>query len=838
MQDKSILWGSSALIALASLIGSAASAQDTAQSTNASPDDVIMVTGYRLQARDSITAKLSEDRIADFLSADELGRQPDLNVADSLRRLPGVVTIFDEDEGRYVGLRGLDQRYTFIGINGAQIASTDRSDRDINIESIPPTAVKRLDVIKSVTPDLDGQSVGGVINLVTRSAFDADGRYAVVNAQVGWHESIGDLPESFDNPSYRVDFAASDLFANDTIGVLVSGTYFDKKRDQGRPILGYGSNDQGRFVNQVLPLDYANQIVRWNGMAQVEFRPNDLFEVSLLASRFDYQYDEVRYRFDVFEDGDSLTQTSETTGSFGQSGGRARFDRFPLGQNIDTVQLRTRFEPTENSFLAAGASYSYGVQGHPEPNVDFRIDTTPALGYTYDLSTNDADDNELATIVFNDPSVLTQFDQFNFRSYTDGYFRNEEDVTEFFADYGWNTEGEGLGFQAGVKYRNLEKDREARATSYALADGQSLTIEQFVSGDTPYTEAYLPGLAYPVISADLFDAFFAANPDVFVGTPANRETSFYDIQEDVTAAYLMATFKNGPHTLIGGARLEHTEVSTAAALNASTDRVFRKFNYDDVLPSFVYTYDLSKSMKVRAGYAQALGRPNHPDLAGAETFDEANLTIRRANTDLEPRESDSFDLAFDWSIAPGQFFSAAVFHKDIDNQISSITTQEVINGQTFDVTQPINIDSVSVQGLELSYVQDEFTFLPGPLSGLGVWANLTVMNGEDGPTPDGSLISQPDWLFNIAGLYNYGPVEAKLTYNVVDDRPLNSSRFEEQYRQLDAQIRYQLNDNFQLQFEGRNITNNPRQNAFYDSGLLREINDFGNSYWLGVSYKY
>ncbi len=539
MLTKSQLCASAGALAMSLAAHQGAVAQDQTGDAQLASSDVVTVTGYRQQNRDSIEAKQNEARIADFLTADELGRQPDLNVADSLRRLPGVVTIFDEDEGRVVGMRGLVPRYTMISIDRGLIASTDRSDRDINIESIPPTAVKRLEVFKSITPDLDGQSVGGVINLVTRSAFDADDFYAVVNAQLGWHEQIGDLPQSFDNPSPRVDFAVSDLFANDTIGVLISGTYFDKKRDQGRPILGYGTNDDGTFVNQILPLDYSNRITRWNGLGKLEFRPNDIFSATFLASRFDYQYDEVRTRFDVFEDISTLTQDSPTTGSVGEASGRARFDRFPLGQTIDNLSANFDFKTTERGLLEVGLNYSYGMQGHPEPNAAFTIGQTSALGYSYDLSTDDPDSDELATIVFNDPSVFTDLDAYVFDSYTDGYFRNEEDVTEARVDYSWNIEDEGFGLKVGAKYRNLEKNRVAEATRFTLVDGETLTIEPFIQANQtpPYTEEYLPGLNYPVLDADVFDAFFAANPGLFEATPQNRETSFYDIQEDVTALH-------------------------------------------------------------------------------------------------------------------------------------------------------------------------------------------------------------------------------------------------------------------------------------------------------------
>ncbi len=801
----------------------------------------VVVLGYQLQTRNAIDAKREDDRIADFLSQDELGRQPDLNVADSLRRLPGVVTIFDEDEGRYVGLRGLDQKYTFISIDGGLIASTDRSDRDINIESIPPTAVKRLEVFKSVTPDLDAQSVGGVINLVTRSAFDADGMYLVANAQVGWHESIGDLPQSFDNPSYRIDAAYSNTFLDDTVGVLVSGTVFDKKRDQGRANLAYGQNATGVFVNAVNPLDYSNRIERWNGMGKLEYRPSMDFYASLTASRFDYQYSEVRTRWDVFESG--LTNQTATSGDYSAAGARARFDRFPLGQSIDTVQARIEFRPTDLGLLEAGAYYSHGVQGHPYPNASWSIAETPDLGFSYDLSTQDVDGADPALITFNNPAAILNLDAYEFQNYFDGYFRNQEDVTEFKIDYSWNTEGRdaGFGFKTGLKYRNLEKDRYDRSTNYTLADPATVvSLADFVNADgpAPYTTDYFPGLVYPVLDADLFDAYFAANPDLFVAANADNLGAFYDVQEDVTALYGMGTYKKGRHTFLGGLRFEHTEVATAATLNGGPEQIFRTTDYDYLLPSFVYTYELTPRMRLRGGYAQTIGRPNHPDLAGSETFDEANQTIRRANTGLRPREGQSFDVGLDWFIDGGQYFSAAAFHKIIDNQITTITTEEDIDGLIYTVTQPINLDQVSVSGIELSYTDDAFEFLPAPFNGLGVATNLTVMDGQDGPTPDGNLIAQPDYLFNIAGLYAYGPFSTKLTYNVVDDIPSSSNQVEYGYDQLDLQIRYQVSDQLQVQIEGRNITNNPRINYQTDIGQIRSINDFGNSWWAGVSYRY
>ena len=828
-------------LATAALSPSIAFAQSEQDSADQETDEgVVVVNGYLLQNRTAIDAKRNDDRIADFLTSDELGRQPDLNVADSLRRLPGVVTVFDEDEGVPVGLRGLPAEYSYVSIDGGLIASTDRSDRDINLEVIPPTAVSKMEVIKSVTADLDGQSVGGVVNMVTRSAFDADGLFFVANGQLGIHSSIGDLPESHSNPSYRIDGAISNTFGdNDQVGVLLAGNYFVKNRDQGRPILGSTTNDIGRIVNSVLPLDYSNSIERWNILGKLEFQPSSDFYAGLSASHFDYQYSEVRYRFALTES-DLVNQTADS-GTFEQASADARFDRFPLNRSVDTLNGKIDWSTSDRGRFQAMANYSHGKLTHPYPNAIFRSDVLPGLGYTYDYADQDFDAPMVAGITINDPSLLSDYDLYEFLSYTDGYFEENEKVFEAKVDYAWNTEGRdaGLGFKVGAKYRNLQKDRWDDTTRYTLSDpNMVLTVGDFVdSSNLPYTADYL-GFGYPVIDPGRFDAFFAANQGLFTASDASNLGAYYDVTEEVTAAYGMATFSAGRHKLIAGLRFEHTNEQTSAVLNGGPDTIEREFDYDNWLPSAVYTFEAADNLRFRLGYAKALGRPNYPVMAGAETIDEANLTITRANTDIRPRLSDSFDIGMDWFIAPGQYFSVAAFHKIIANQISTVTTEEQIDGETWTVRQPVNLDEVKVSGLEISYTDDKFEFLPAPFDGLGITANLTILDGQDGPAAGGNLISQPDYLFNIAALYSNGPVSAKLTYNYVDDRPTSATRNEYRYDQLDAQVRLQVTEQVQVQVEGRNILNNPRKNYDVELNRLREINDFGNSWWFGVSFRY
>src|SRR5690606_31105572 len=135
----------------------------------------------RAQNQLATDAKRNADIIADFLKSDDIGQQPDYNIADSLRRLPGVQTVFDEDEGRYVSIRGLNPSFTVGSLDGAMMATAERGNRQLNMEAIPSTAVAALEVLKSRTPDIEGNAIGGSINLVTRSAFDRPGSFLIGN---------------------------------------------------------------------------------------------------------------------------------------------------------------------------------------------------------------------------------------------------------------------------------------------------------------------------------------------------------------------------------------------------------------------------------------------------------------------------------------------------------------------------------------------------------------------------------------------------------------------------------------------------------------------------------
>lgn len=166
------------------------------QSAPAAQLDDITVVGARAEALGIVTQKRRTDGIADFLSEDEAGQLPDLNIAESLRRIPGVTAIFDEDRGRFVTVRGLNANLNYVAIDGLGVATTDEfggTGRKVNLEVIPSGAVGLLEVRKTFTPDIDGGAIGGFVDLHTRSAFK--GRAPFIVAEGGLNlQTYQDVP--------------------------------------------------------------------------------------------------------------------------------------------------------------------------------------------------------------------------------------------------------------------------------------------------------------------------------------------------------------------------------------------------------------------------------------------------------------------------------------------------------------------------------------------------------------------------------------------------------------------------------------------------------------------
>jgi len=155
------------------LATSALSAPALAFAQDTTTVDAVVITGQREAQRAAIAVKREAFAVSDVVSADDIGKLPDHNTAAALRRIPGISVMEDQGEPRFPVIRGLRSTYNRTTIDGALVASVDESDRTVPMDIVPSVMAGRLEVIKTVTPENDGNAIGGVINVTTRSAFDA-----------------------------------------------------------------------------------------------------------------------------------------------------------------------------------------------------------------------------------------------------------------------------------------------------------------------------------------------------------------------------------------------------------------------------------------------------------------------------------------------------------------------------------------------------------------------------------------------------------------------------------------------------------------------------------------
>ena len=803
------------------------------------------MTATRARTTEEIAQKRDRDVISDSLSQDEIGSVPDFNVADALRRIAGVATEFDEDEGRFVNIRGIDANLNYVTFDGIGVPSTGAfggSGRNVNIEFFPSTAVKRLDVYKTFTPDLDGSSIGGYVDVVTRSAYDEEGLFFIARGTVSYYtaDDIADDQDPVDLP-FRVETTLSTTFgAEDEFGFVFTGLYGQRPREQDRLFTVGGI--ENTFPSVVPPTRFdssltSNNQERYGGQAKFEYKSENLYG-SVSGYFYRQQENETRFRNNLRFGAGDITETGPNTADVANARMELNFDFFPIRTQGKGVQAH--FEGgSDKSRFNFDIGWAEQNFDHDTPALVFRTPFVPELGVSIDAST-------LAPTrsTFADPSFFNDPSNYALSFIRERDLNTDEEVFNALGDYGWNAEQDdrGLGFKVGAAYRRLERVRDNEEFRF--------------SGDEFSTFAANANLA-PLLAGDQFQSDFSPDNFLFYDIDAarafieganiprdvGRSTSAdFRYEENILAAFGMVTFRTDRFTAIGGVRYENTDFESDAR-----DQVGAvDGSFDNWLPSINLSYELADNLFVRAAFSQTLGRPNPGDLT-VTTVENINadgiLEIRRGNPDLGPRVSDNYDLSLEYYFLGGEgLVSASIFQKDIDGDIFLTVENGTIDGQPAIITQNTNASDSQVRGLELQAYLGSMPFLPAPLDNLGVSGNVTFLDGEttflDGSTLD-RRIRQADFLANASIFYNTGDFEARVAYNYTDDFLLRANRAEDSFEQIDATMRYYLGDNFILSVEGRNLTGSRRRQLTGSNlDLLFGETILGRQFHFGVTYRY
>jgi len=812
----------------------------------------------------AINQQRASETLVNIVAADDIGRFPDQNAAETLQRVPGVSLYRDQGEGRYVVVRGLNYTYTSVKVNGSSFAGADLGDRATALDVVPVDALAAVEVTKVPTPDMDGEGLGGQVNIKTKSPFDAEGTAANVGVKMMYTELTGDFSPKFD-ALYSTRFGEDGRFGFLVSPTWQSRTFASDNFETGGSYSSETSPDDGEdyyLIEELNYRDYEIERERYGLSLAFEARPDRDTSLFLRGGYNRFTDTEDRHRT-VFDFGDieidALGATGATVTSEEDDGEFARlFER----------QLRMREKDQEVFSVVAGMEKRAGdwkVEGHLG-FTEGREKRPDEIAVTYQPDDGESSSFSYVTRGTYGITVTQQSGPDIFAA--DTY---EFDSLEVANESGTETEWEaGLDVRRdlelaaptylkfGALFRSKDKDSEVEVVEYedGPASVQSLADANIGAGDYPFYRV-------PRISPEAIRDAYYNQRDTFDAERNFEDSEFDDwtIGEDIMAAYAMAVTTVGRFNVIGGLRMERTEFETRGRqieFDADGDPVgatglSAARSYTHWLPGLYLRYDATDRLVFRASWSNSLAQPSFGDSAIRRNVNREDEEITVGNPDLEALESTNWDASVEFYPTTLGVLSASVFHKEVKNFSYETDVDEDPSYPGFDVTSYRNGSEGSITGLELAW-QQQLSMLAGPFRDFGLLANVTFLDSEadypDRAGEDIAFIGQSDMVGNLGITYERRGFFVRLALNfrserLREDEPLGGEFAEDLYiddfKQLDLSMRYDLGRNWEVFGEVTNITDEPfRVFQKSDNGQgarLVQWEEYGLSANFGLRWK-
>lgn len=731
----------------------------------------------------AIKDQIQSNTIVNVVSAERISELPDQNAAESVGRLPGVSVQRNAGEAQKVVVRGLSPKFNSITVNGVRIPGTDENNRSVDLSLIPPDVLGGIEVFKALTPDKDGDAVGGTVNLLVREAqSDFSGSARI---QTGYN----DLENEFGQ--YKASINLSDRFLDDKLGLLVTGSI--QKANRSSDLLEadyvYRQESESVEIENLNLADTYETRERYGASISLDYdaSENSQFFLSSFWGRTDRDELRRRKRYRV-------------------GNGRVEYDLRDrqINEQVLSNSLRGEHELSWAK-LDWQAAHSYTLTERPY-SVYSRFQELTA--YENGLVDNQGPEpipqyarNELSETYF----LYSTFDP---KEGSDRDITGEMNI-EIPYELFRNTSGY---VKLGAKYRDKKRVQDidsyqtdfgvisdigqANSDQYDLYNDEHILISNFLDPDFK-AKGFLGGKYDfgPGLDENLLNQFYKNYKDQY---DPNRyvELSDYTAGEKISAAYIMTEINLGSRLMfLPGVRYEYTEnyyegyygnlfnnLGRSGTLKDTTGGQ----NYGELLPMAHLKLSIVEGIDLRLAVTRTLSRPDYYNLIPSEFINEAEFTISRGNPDIKHTKAINYDLFLSFYKSSLGYFSVGAFYKELDD-IDYIAETRVREGEFagFSLTEPINGSESTVRGIELD-LQTDFRFLPKPLDGLILNANVTFIESEtffpllvvagNNPEPPfnpiykdssraGKLPGQPDFVSSLTIGYERGGFSGRVSYS-------------------------------------------------------------------------
>jgi len=790
-------------------------------------EEVVVTASFRASIEKALDASRNEVSVRESIMAEDIGKFPDLNLAESLQRISGVSITREGGEGRQITLRGLSPGFTRTTLNGMEVpASTDGLDsvngvntgRGFDFNVFASELFNRIDIQKSARAGVEEGGIAGSVDLYTAKPFDKPGFNAALSGQ-------GAFNIDYDTTDPRVAGLISNTFADETVGVLLSFAHTERTVRQE----GFGSvrwsypeddgdewadlsstvirgtqftdaqlNDGTVWFPRLPRTDIFNNDQERTGVTfALQFRPTEEVELGFdyAASKLENNRDsynlfaQFRSRYETLTPVELTISDSgvATQGVFDGVVTRSESRRDTSETDFDQFVFSGKYDISDSLSLSGmfGVASSEFVRDYFRINLD-----SPVARFEYDFGGS----NDIAALRYG-------YDISDISLYTPTRpdvrkWEVERDNQTFRLDLTWT--GEQSTITGGIIANDRQVDAAfSRSTggSYnvdasevtATSIGEALPVSDFgtalgVPGDFPTTWA--------VIDFNAAEAAFGRGDEALQEGNGNT----FDVTEETLGAYLDIS---NTSELMGlplhsnfGVRV--VETTTTVKGVTSVGPVEIENTYLDVLPSANFAWEVHDDVQLRMAMGRTMTRPGLNSLRVNNSYEEISGRVTGGNPELDPVRSTDVDVAAEWYFAEGSALKLAYFNKQIEGLIVSSTFEDfvdpdiaaaIVSDPNFDpgrdidprtdayeFSAPINSGNSEFSGFELSYQQGFEDILPAPFNNLGVVANYTAVDAStelNGENVEFEGLS--DSLYNFTVYYETDKFGVRLSTNYRSD---------------------------------------------------------------------
>ena len=790
--------------------------------------DAFKVTGEREGGAAAITAQRNAENVKNIVAMDSFGNLPNMNAAEVAIRLPGVAGN-PSDENLIDGftIRGIGPGLNSVTLDGSPLTSQGALSRSTNMNNLTGSMFDQMELTKGHTPDKEAGSIGGTINLKSRSPLSMKERRRITySAGVRYAPSFTEQTPTREkhraHPLFNVGWQELfDVFGGErNLGLSLNVFYSENAVGGFRTLRDFeNTTAQPAYLWDYRTWDNYNNRKQASVSLKADYRlsPSTKLSVNTVASdaveTFRRQYETRAFTTQaVFNPALPVTGTNATAGILPGYTDRITQVRAAAGSTIEQTTTGPGNFANRMRRLDVGAEHVFGALQldynalYTQTNINgggggrggILVNRLTAVGWRLDRTDSDLYPRFTQTEGpdFNNAA--------NYRptTYNNSILQNDDQIKEARANARYTLPVSfPLSLKSGAVWRRHYASAESVARRWNYAGTAALPADpSIITFDSVKTGRRLPQWEPVQFFADRQPITPSLWREDLYFNEQNKYTANRAVTENVTAGYALASGRVGRTGLIAGVRTERTATSSWGWVRARTGSTVAQQTADPVgsatrdyagtqrnlsgsytksFPSAHLSHDLTSNLKARLSWSTSFGRPPLNNALPNETISETNQTLTVNNPSLLPQNAATWDATLEYYFEPVGTVSLGWFNKTITDYIISGTNAGTIgtgndngfNGEYAGFTRltSANAGTAKVSGWEFNY-QQQFTFLPGLLKGFGASANYTLIrtNGNFGGTTSRSTDEVPGFIprtGNATLSWRYKKFSTRLLYN-------------------------------------------------------------------------